>query len=130
MKINNNFYIKCYLIILAIDSANANQYILLNKDKTIPNFDINNNNVIDLDSTVSTLANNLVFSDPIELIPQLITFNSSNIINGEEKELNLVYGFIIDYHDKIHDDTIWQQFSYDQPNEYTNIIFEVSQKLR
>jgi len=127
---NNNFSIRCYLIILSISHDNLKQYILLNKNMDIPNFLLESNNISGLEKYIHNQATNIVFSDPIELIPQLISFNSSNIKNNNETELNLIYGFIMDHTDKIHDSVLWDEFHYASPHKYSDIIFEVSQKLR
>lgn len=127
---NNNFSIKCYLIILSIESSDLKHYILLNNDNSLPSFYVNRDIINNLEKYANEAAANLVFADSIELMPQLINFNSPNISNKDDNELNIVYGFIIDYTKNIHDNVIWQEFSYAKPDKYSDIIFEVSQKLR
>jgi hypothetical protein len=126
----NTFTIKCYLVILSVDPVKLNNYILLDQNSNIPNFVLDHSLAKNVQKSTLETAANLLLINELELIPQLISFNTNNIINANDQELNIVYGFIIDYTTKINSSVIWQQFSYLEPNKYSNIIFEVSQKLR
>lgn len=135
---NNTFSIKFYFVVLGVDPNNLKQYILLNNDNSIPSFYLNKDNVNNLEKYSLDFILNLIFVDPVELMPQLINLNSSNIDNKDANELNLVYGFIVNYTKNIHDSVVWQEFSYNKSetadghitDSYRDIIFEVSQKLK
>ena len=65
-----------------------------------------------------------------DLMPQIISINSKHIEKTSENTLNIVYGFIVPYSKNLSDQAHWIKFDYLEPTKYSNLIFEVVQKLR
>lgn len=124
-KINLN------LVILSIDKERGRQYILSKKSDSIVLPSIFLDNSIrdqNLDHYIIKHLQKLIFTNELELIPQLINLHSKNLPE-DPNTLNTVYGFVVNYTEQIND-AFWIEFTYTNPTEHSLLIFEVIQKLR
>jgi hypothetical protein len=126
----SKFNIKLYLIVLGVDKQNGKRYVLsLDNNKIIPPTISLTKDILDnLQTNIVKYIQEFVFTNELELIPQLISLHSSNMetIDGE---LNTIYGFVIDKTDQINNSN-WIEFSYTNPTEYSLVIFETIQNLK
>ena len=126
-----NFSIVCYCVVLSTDIPNNKKYILsLEPDRIVlPTIPVINKDIIkNINQGLITYLKSLnVSDDDLALIPQIICLHSEHI-QHDENTINTVYGFLVDYNVDIKN-SYWVSFDYTQPNEYSNLIFEVIQKL-
>lgn len=124
------FKVKIYLVVLSTDKKNNKQYILSKdeKDVSLPFIYLDKNILEKLDDNVVKSVQELVFSNELELMPQLISLHNK-FIEETPGEINCVYGFVIDKIDNINS-SYWIAFDYFNPNKYSNLIFETIQKLK
>ncbi|NDC71876.1 MAG: hypothetical protein EBZ62_00275 [Sphingobacteriia bacterium] len=104
-----------------------------NEEIVFPSFGLTIENVTDLDNHIIKFLKEYIFVSDLELSPQLITLNSihmiKNNIEEEKNQLNTVYGFIVNHTNSINN-CYWTYFDYTQPMTYSNLLFEVIQKLK
>lgn len=127
-----NFYIKIHCVVIGTDLANSKQYVLSIKDEEIqfPSFflDIINKNNIE-QHMIDFLKQHVAASD-LELMPQLISLNHSDLSdNKKKKNINVVYSSLINK-SSIINNAYWIEFDFLNANIYSNLIFEVVQKLK
>lgn len=124
------FKIKIYLVIISTDKKYNKQYVLSSDadNITIPSFYLDSSMLEKLDTCVTEKAQELVFTNSLELMPQLISLHN-RFIEEISGEINCVYGFVIDKIDNINN-SFWIGFDYFNPNKYSNLIFETIQKLK
>lgn len=126
----NNFNITCYCVVLATDIPNNKKYILSLQENEIvlPKIPVTLEIIPNINQTLINYLKELKISDnDLSLIPQIIALHSTHIEAGDN-EINTVYGFLVDYHTNIKD-CYWVSFDYTEPNKYSNLIFDVIQKL-
>lgn len=125
-----NFNIKIYLVILATEIKRDKQYILsLSEDDIqIPYTYLDSNVLNNLDEFITKSVQSFVFTNEIELMPQLISLHNT-IIENTPGQINCVYGFVINKTDNINN-SYWIEYDYFTPNKYSNLIFETTQKLK
>jgi hypothetical protein len=126
----NSFNINCYCVVLSTDIPNNKKYILsLDKDNIVlPKIPATLEVIKNTNQTLMDYLKDLKIADnDLSLIPQIISLHSS-YIEGEDNDINTVYGFLVDYHTDIKD-SYWISFEYTEPNKYSNLIFDVIQKL-
>jgi len=126
----NKYLVRLHLVILAVDKKVGKRYILsLNESEIVfPNVLLDNSNVLDLHSSLINYAQNFVFANQIELIPQLINLHCTNM-DILPNELNTIYGFVIDKTEQINN-SYWIEFSYTDPQKNSLAIFETIQALK
>lgn len=126
----NTFIVKIHFVILATNTKRNKQYILSLNEKEIdlPFMILESNNLEKLDSDIIEAAQRLVFTNELELMPQLINLHS-RFIEEVPGQINTVYGFIIDQTDNINN-SYWIEYDYLTQNKYSNLIFETTQKLK
>jgi hypothetical protein len=125
-----SFSINCYCVVLSTDISNNKKYILsIEPDKiTLPSIPVTKDMIENTNqSLISYLKDLNVSEDDLSLMPQIICLHSGHI-PSDENTINTVYGFLVDYNPDIKN-AYWISFEYTQPNEYSNLIFEVIQKL-
>lgn len=127
---SKKFIVKIYLVILATDISNNKQYILSKKSDEIelPNIILSEALLDNLEKNIVTEAQTLVFANELELLPQLISLHNK-YIDKHNNEINCVYGFVLKKTDNINN-SYWIEFSYNEPNKYSDLIFETIQKLK
>lgn len=133
MKTNKKFKVKIYPVVLSVDIQHNTQYVLsTNKDEIcFPFIELNNLILNDggIEKNIIKHLQNFIFTNELELLPQLICINSEYINNSDDNEINIVYGFVIDYNKNINN-SHWIPFDYLNSNKYSNLLFEIIQKLR
>lgn len=124
------FKIKINCVIFGTDQKYNKQYILsLNEDDiVIPHIYLKNTDLKNLDKNIVEYVQSLVFTNELELMPQLISLHNK-FIEETPGEINVVYGFVIDKTDNINN-SYWISFDYFTPNKYSNLLFETTQKLK
>lgn len=127
---DEKFIVKIYLVVLATDIPDNKQFILSLDKETIslPNIILSNHTLLNLEKNLVKEVQKFVFANELELVPQLITINSQHI-QTDPNELNCVYAFVITKTNNIND-SHWIEFSYGEPNKYSNLIFETIHKLK
>lgn len=130
--IKDKFSIKLHLVILATEISLNQQYVLSTSKEeiTLPCLYLENNFCSIIEDKILSYAQSLVFTNELELTPQLININDKNI-DSVDGELNAVYGFVISKTDNINQSSVhWIPFDYIHPNKYSHLLFEVTQKLK
>ena len=124
------FHNKIYCVILGTDIASNSKYILSLEEKeiTLPSFYLENKQLSNLDADIIRYAQTLVYTNELELYPQLISLHN-RFIEESEGVINIVYGFVVKHTNNINN-AYWIPFDYLNPNKYSNLIFEVVQKLK
>lgn len=126
------FKVRIYCVVLSTDIPNNKQYILSSSKDSIeiPYFNLESSMLDNLEFDIISKMKELIFVSDIELLPQLISLNSSQL-EIIENSLNTVYGFLVKYTTNINSDKVyWQEFNYLTPNKYSNLIMQVIQNLR
>lgn len=127
-----SFKVRIYCVLLSTDIPNNKQYILSSSKDSIeiPYFNLEPSMLDNLEFDIISKMKELIFVSDIELLPQLISLNSSQL-EIIENSLNTVYGFLVKYTTNINSDKVyWQEFNYLTPNKYSNLIMQVIQNLR
>lgn len=125
------FIVKANCVVLGVDMKNMKKYVLSTDKENIifPQVTLDKESIKTVNATiVDYLHKNVNYVSDIELLPQLINLHSNYIDNPETTDLNAVYGFVVDYNPDIKE-WYWIEFDELQPVKYSNVIFEVMQKL-
>lgn len=131
---NDQFLVKMHFVIFTTQIAANKKYILSTNKDTIelPFKVLSVNDLSNIDQSITSSLKEYIFVNELELIPQLINLHSLYIENKEDNKniLNTIYGFIVGYTDNINNEKCsWVEFDYLNPIPYSNLIFEVTQKL-
>jgi hypothetical protein len=113
-------------VILTI-SRELNQRYILSTDSSdwiAPSFEMNTETLLDLDNKIIKKIKEFVFTNELELMPQLINIKPGSNTN----EIDVIYGFIIEYTTSLNN-CFWIEFDFAQEKPYSNLILEVAQKL-
>lgn len=127
---SDQFKIRILYVVLSTDIPNNKRYIMsLDKDSVkLPHLDCTKDNLEKLDLSIIEHLKKLIFVNELEMIPQLISVNDKFITDKEPDIFYVVYGFVLSFSPNLNNCT-WKEFSYLQPNEYSNLIFKVIQNL-
>lgn len=119
------FKVKIKAIVISTQIHLNKKYLLSTKEKVWDpiSFDLNAEILSDLEQNIITKMKEYVFVNDLELLPQLI-----NIKLNENKELDIIYGFLINYTESLKD-CAWVEFNLSDEPSYSNLILEVIQKL-
>jgi hypothetical protein len=130
---NDVFKVNIHCVVFSTDIAHNKKYILSTNDEKIefPVLLLNKDNSLSINENLISFLKNHIYVNDLELIPQIINVNSEFIKNTDldTPTLNMIYGFIVSHSNSLNN-THWVEFDFLKPNEYSNIIFEVIQKLR
>lgn len=127
----NALNVKAHCVVLGTDLKHNKKYVLstIQDDITFPFVELNHESISSLNTTlIDFLHKKIGYVSEIELIPQIINLHSPHISTSNANDLNVIYGFVIDYQPNLQD-WFWVEFQDLQPVQYSNIIFEVIQKL-
>jgi len=128
-----SFNINLNFVILTTEVEKNLQYILStdSSDIVLPNTQLNFEWIDNLElNIIDYLQKNYIFVSEYDLMPQIISVNSKHIDKISDNTLNMVYGFIVPYSKNLSDKAYWIKFDYLNPIKYSNLIFEVVQKLK
>ena len=128
----NEFQININCVVLTTDITANKKYVLslTQEDITLPNLYITKESVANLESNIIDYLKSYLFVSDLELLPQIITLHSDQIKSDENNNtLNVVYGFIVSHSQSINN-AYWVEFSYFNAVSYSNLLFEVIQKLQ
>jgi hypothetical protein len=126
------FKVNINAVVFATDIPNNKKYILSTKDTDLefPHLILDIDKLSSLNSVLVNYLKQYVFVSDLELLPQIINLHSSDIKNEDQTPtLNVIYGFIVNYTNSINN-CYWIEFDYLKPIQYSNLIFEVIQKLK
>jgi hypothetical protein len=128
---SDKFSIILNCIVLGVDKSKGSQYILLNKDNKIPNILLDYKNYkTDINELYIDKIKELIYVSDLELIPQIISFNT-DLIPREESTINIVYASVVAYTDSIQNQlALWKEFKFDETNDYSELIVDVIQKIK
>jgi hypothetical protein len=129
----SSFHVNLHFVILTTEVEKNSQYILStdSSEVILPNTELKSEWVDNLElSIIDYLKENYIFVSDYDLMPQIVSVNSKHIEKSYENGLNIVYGFIVPYSKNLSDEAHWIKFDYLNPIKYSNLIFEVVQKLR
>lgn len=123
---NQTFNVNIRSVVLTI-RTDLNQRYILSTDSSewnAPVFSLTSDMLTDVVNELVKKMRELVFTNELELIPQLITIQPGDNPN----DLNIVYGFIIQYTSSLNN-CFWIEFDFAKEKPYSNLILEVAQKL-
>jgi len=129
-KYNIDIHIVAVSTNLSIEKA-----FVLSKNETdivFPTLSIDNTNVNNIDKNIIEIMQKYLMTSELELIPQIITLNKTDLnkSSGKKNTLNIVYGFLIK--EGIRNfDSYWIEINFaDIKHPYANLLFEVIQKIK
>jgi len=129
-KYNIDIHIVAVSTNLSIEKA-----FVLSKNETdivFPTLSIDNTNVDNIDKNIIEIMQKYLMTSELELIPQIITLNKTDLnkSSGKKNTLNIVYGFLIK--EGIRNfDSYWIEINFaDIKHPYANLLFEVIQKIK
>lgn len=126
------FNIIANLVVICANLHNGKKYILSlnNNDIKLPSLELDKDKLLVLNRTLMDYLKSLnIGNDNMSiLIPQIISLDSTHI-ESDSESINVVFGFLVDYYSNINN-CYWIEFDYGIPNKYSNLIFEVVQKLQ
>lgn len=126
------FEVKLNLVVLATDLPTSKKYILSLEENNIvlPVLHPSKKDTLNINTYVIDYLQSLkVSSHNIILVPQIICLDSKYIDTNNTNVLNAVFGFVVDYSTEIIN-AHWVEFDYAVPNQYSNLIVEVVQKIQ
>jgi len=127
-----NININCVIFGVNIN-LNKKCILSLNKeDIQFPKLNLQSAHINDINGSIIQFLKNFIFINELELIPQIITINNALLksTSNIENEINIVYGFIIDYKSSIDTNNVhWVDFDIFKEHKYSPVIFETMQKL-
>lgn len=110
-----------------------NQRFILSMDPekiVFPVMQLTHNMKNNIDNELIQFLKQYIFVSDFELLPQLINIDSPILsTNNESSILNVVYGFIVKHTNSVNN-AFWLEFELLKEQPYSNILFEVMQKLR
>ena len=124
--------IHCVAISTELSKEKAFIFSLSEKDIVFPVIEINNSNLSDIDQTVIREMQKYLMTNPLELVPQIITLNCETLKENKKKHtLDIVYGFLVKEGIK-NFNSYWIEIDFYNMSalKYPNLIFEVIQKLK
>jgi hypothetical protein len=129
-KYNIDIHIVAISTNLSIEKA-----FVLSKHETdivFPTLSIDNTNVSNIDKNIIEIMQKYLMTSELELIPQIISLNKTDLNKSSSKKntLNIVYGFLIK--EGIRNfDSYWIEINFaDTKHPYSNLLFEVIQKIK
>jgi hypothetical protein len=124
-----NIYINC--VVLSTDIPDNKQFVLSTSENSIefPNFACNNDFLNSPEIYLANFLKEYIFVNDAELLPQLVSIDTKYISDNNDR-VDMIYGFVTTKTNSISKNANWFEFSYQQPNPYSNILFEVTQKLK
>lgn len=128
------FNINIHCVIFGVN-INLNKKCILSSNKEdieFPKLNLQPIHINDINHSIIQFLKQFIFINELELIPQIITINN-NLLKSTpniEDEINIVYGFIIDYKSSIDTNNVnWIDFDILKEHKYSTVIFETMQKL-
>jgi hypothetical protein len=127
----SKYSIDIHCIAITTDIANGKFMVLsIEPDKiTLPILSVTKENADSLNESVTTLMQKYLMTNQVELSPQIISLNSTQIKHTKKNHLNIVAAFLIKENIKYFD-SFWIEFDYENNSEYSGLILDVIQKLR
>lgn len=128
---NNEYKLKINCVVLSTDIPNNKQFVLsLSKNEIdFPAFECSAEFLQDKEKYLVRYLKKYIFVPEVELMPQIIGIDTQ-YISSSKNTINIIYGFITSKTSSISNDVCWFEFDYHKPNLYSNILFEVTQKLK
>jgi hypothetical protein len=129
----NKFALNCHMVLISADISSMKHYVLSDSpDKVeIPVLQLSHKDVKNIDKTIIDFMQERVFVSELELMPQLVNLHTHSIPSSKKDQLNLVYGFVINYTNSINNEKAhWVEFNYNTPCEFGDMISEVIRKLK
>lgn len=128
------FNINIHCVIFGVNISLNKKCILSSNKEDIEFLKLNLQpiHINDINNSIIKFLKQFIFINELELIPQIITINN-NLLKSTpniEDEINIVYGFIIDYKSSIDTNNVnWIDFDILKEHKYSTVIFETMQKL-
>lgn len=119
------FRVKIKTVVISTQIQLNKKYLISTKEKVWDpiSFDINTDMFSNLEQNIINKMKEYIFVNELELLPQLI-----NIKLNENNELDIIYGFLINYTESLKD-CFWIEFNLSDELSYSHLILEVIQKL-
>lgn len=119
------FKVNVKAIVISTKIEVNKKYLLSQKEKVWNPifFDLNEEILSNPQQNIIQKMKQYIFVNELELLPQLI-----NIKLNDNKELDIIYGFLINYTESLKD-CFWVEFNLSEELSYSNLILEVIQKL-
>jgi len=124
MNVPYNVNIKC--IALSSQMELNKKYVLTKTENEWdpPTLALNNEWFPNIEKNLIDKMKNLIFVNDLELLPQVVSVKQ----NDDQQSIDIIYGFIIGYTESLNE-CFWLEFDFLQEKPYSQIIFEVIQKL-
>lgn len=128
------FNINIHCVIFGVNISLNKKCILSSNKEDIEFLKLNLQpiHINDINNSIIKFLKQFIFINELELIPQIITINNNLLksTSNIEDEINIVYGFIIDYKSSIDTNNVnWIDFDILKEHKYSTVIFETMQKL-
>jgi len=128
---NKKYDVNIYCVVLSTDIPNNKQFVLSLSSEQIdfPHFACNTDYLNTPEEYLAKHLKQYIFVNDVELLSQIINIDNKYICDNEDT-INIIYGFVTTKTTSIGNGACWFEFSYQEPNPYSNILFEVTQKLK
>lgn len=130
----SKFNINVHIVAISTNLSIAKAFVLSTNETEIlfPTLSIDNTNVDNIDKNITEMMQKYLMTSELELVPQIISLNKPDLNKPSSKKntLNIVYGFLIK--EGIRNfDSYWIEINFaDIKHPYTNLLFEVIQKIK
>jgi hypothetical protein len=127
---DNTFKVKVNCIVFSTNLTLNERYVLsLNSENVeFPSFDLTPKHLENIEYEIIQFLKTFVFVNDLELLPQLININSK-VLSKDAQELNIIYSSVVNHTININN-AYWLSFNILKEQPYSQLIFEVLQKLR
>lgn len=130
MLLMNNYTVNLNCVVFSAN-VSLNQRLIFSLDSekiVLPSLSLTPEVLGNLEESLIKFLKEHIFVSDIDLLPQLINIHSP-IISNDTNQLNIVYGFLVPYTFSINNG-FWIEFELLKEQPYSQLLFEVMQKLR
>ena len=123
--------IKANIVILTVDYQSGKTYVLSKSDRdiSIPYFEVNNSNKLNLGEDVkNSIMNYLPKANELEITEQIITHHNG-LLDTDEDEMNMIFGYLLSF-TPCSENIFWIELDWRKTHKLHEVLFQVVQRLK
>ena len=123
--------IKANIVILTVDYQSGKTYVLSKSDRdiSIPYFEVNNSNKLNLGEDVkNSIMNYLPKANELEITEQIITHHNG-LLDTDEDEMNMIFGYLLSF-TPCSENIFWIELDWRKTHKLHEVLFKVVQRLK
>ena len=123
--------IKANIVILTVDYQSGKTYVLSKSDRdiSIPYFEVNNSNKLNLGEDVkNSIMNYLPKANELEITEQIITHHNG-LLDTDEDEMNMIFGYLLSF-TPCSENIFWIELDWRKAHKLHEVLFQVVQRLK